>query len=134
MIRILVTTVIAIAMGACLAMNADDGASTSSTDQALGTRTCSPLIDTGKGGYWGCWVNEDGGPYIVTGVSQANCTTCGITLSHELCYEYQLDLPYCENHNPGGGGGGTGHGSLSCPDGCAAQADGLCRCTHIGVM
>jgi hypothetical protein len=134
MMRIVVTTVIAIAMGACLAMNADDGASTSSTDQAVGTRTCSPLIDSGKGGYWGCYVNETGGPYIVTGVSQADCTTCGITLSHELCYEYNPPLTYCDGVPHPGGGGGTGNGSLSCPDGCAAQADGLCRCTHIIVL
>jgi hypothetical protein len=51
--RILVTTVIALAMGTCLAVNADDNSATSSTEQAVGTRTCSPLVDSGKGGYWG---------------------------------------------------------------------------------
>jgi len=125
------TAWISIAIAACVATNADDGSMTSTTEQAV-TRTCSPLIDTGKGGYYACYVSDTGGPYVVTGVTQTECTACGVAVSTALCaqYNYPSELTYCQGIDTGGGGGGGGGGRSGnpCGTGCFQEASGWCSC------
>jgi len=127
MMRIAATAVFAMGLGACLAAGSEQ---TSTTEQDTTGRTCAPLIDTGKGGYWGCEVQDAGGPYIITGVSQADCTTCGLAVSRAVCSQYgdPPELPYCTSHGGGGGGGSGGFSGNPCGNGCFQDASLVCHC------
>lgn len=120
MLRIAVATAIALAVSACVAMTSDD--KTSSEQQDVTGRTCTPQFDA-HGAYASCYVVESSGSYVVHGLTQSDCTTCGLAVSRNLCSEYNPMDTYCDNLP------GPGHGvGDPCAGGCFQDASGTCHC------
>lgn len=110
---------------------------TSSLEQDVTQQTCTPVYDPSPpshGGYIECRVVAYNGVTYLVHSSEADCTSCGVVLNHELCVEnnYPDDLIYCHPHGPGGGGGGTpdvpGDPCSTFGTGCYQAASGHCMC------